>query len=101
MMHKYKILHRDLKPENILLGNNGKLKLGDFGISRMFITNIERTYTMIGTVNYMSPELVNAESYAYPTDIWAMGVILYEICYLNKLFEGKNHFIIMKKILDT
>jgi cyclin-dependent kinase 8/11 len=40
MMHQNKILHRDLKPANILLGNKGKLKLGDFGISRMFETNI-------------------------------------------------------------
>jgi len=42
-MHKNKILHRDLKPDNILLGNNGKLKLGDFGISRMFNTHLEKT----------------------------------------------------------
>lgn len=60
-MHKNKILHRDLKPANIFLGNNGKLKLGDFGISRMFISNIEHTISQIGTVNYMSPELVKGE----------------------------------------
>ncbi len=57
-MHKNKILHRDLKPENILLGNSGKLKLGDFGISRMFNTDIQKTITQIGTMNYVSPELI-------------------------------------------
>jgi serine/threonine protein kinase len=57
-MHKNKILHRDLKPENILLGNSGKLKLGDFGISRMFNTDIQKTISQIGTMNYVSPELL-------------------------------------------
>ena len=57
-MHENKILHRDLKPDNILLGNSGKLKLGDFGISRMFNTDIQKTITQIGTMNYVSPELI-------------------------------------------
>ena len=57
-MHKNKILHRDLKPDNILLGNSGKLKLGDFGISRMFNTDIQKTISQIGTMNYVSPELI-------------------------------------------
>ena len=57
-MHENKILHRDLKPDNRLLGNSGKLKLGDFGISRMFNTDIQKTITQIGTMNYVSPELI-------------------------------------------
>ena len=57
-MHENKILHRDLKPDNIFLGNSGKLKLGDFGISRMFNTDIQKTITQIGTMNYVSPELI-------------------------------------------
>ena len=56
-----KILHRDLKPDNILLGNNGKLKLGDFGISRIFISNIEHTISQNGTPNYMSPEILKGK----------------------------------------
>jgi serine/threonine protein kinase len=57
-MHKNKILHRDLKPDNIFLGNSGKLKLGDFGISRIFNTDIQKTISQIGTMNYVSPELI-------------------------------------------
>ena len=54
-------MHRDLKPDNILLGNNGKLKLGDFGISRIFISNIEHTISQNGTPNYMSPEILKGK----------------------------------------
>ena len=57
-MHKNKILHRDLKPEYIFLGISGKLKLGDFGISRIFNTDIQKTISQIGTMNYVSPELI-------------------------------------------
>ena len=79
LMHKNKILHRDLKPYKILLGNNGKIKIGGFSIARIFSSDLEKTYTQIGTVSYMSPELIEGDSYSYPTDIWAIGVILYEI----------------------
>ena len=58
LMHKNKILHRDLKPYKILLGNNGKIKIGGFSIARIFNTDNEKAYTQIGTVHYMSPEIV-------------------------------------------
>ena len=58
LMHKNKILHRNLKPELILLGNNGKIKIGGFRIEKIFSSDLEKTYTQIGTVHYMSPELV-------------------------------------------
>ena len=58
LMHKNKILHRDLTPDNILLGNNGKIKIGGFYIARIFSSDLEKTYTQIGTVSYMSPELI-------------------------------------------
>ncbi len=58
-MHKNKILRRDLKPDNIMIGNSGEIKLDVFGISIMFNTNdIQETYPQVGTMNYVSPELL-------------------------------------------
>ena len=58
-MHDNGILHRDIKPANIFLGLNGKLKIGDFGISKIFGPNEKQTsLERIGTPNYVSPELV-------------------------------------------
>ena len=67
----------------------------------MFITDLEKTKSQIGTVFYMSPELILGDSYSYPTDIWAMGAILYEICYLKKLFDCKNPFFIQRMITES
>ena len=53
---------------------------------------------MIGTPYYVSPELVNEEKYSYKSDVWAIGCILYELCYLNRAYDGKNMIEIVSKI---
>jgi serine/threonine protein kinase len=57
-IHSKNVLHRDIKPDNIFLGSEGKIKIGDFGISRKFETKKLHTQTMIGTPYYVSPELL-------------------------------------------
>ena len=57
-MHSNLILHRDLKPDNIFLSDNGKLKIGDFGISRLFNVDMQFTVSLNGTPYYVSPELL-------------------------------------------
>ena len=53
---------------------------------------------MIGTPYYVSPELVNEEKYSYKSDVWAIGCILYELCYLKRAYDGKNMIEIVSKI---
>ena len=89
-MHQKDVLHRDLKPDNIFLGSQGKIKIGDFGISKMFDSTKLYTFSMIGTPYYVSPELVQEEGYSYKSDVWAIGCILYELCFLRKAFDGKT-----------
>ena len=60
-MHENMILHRDIKPDNIFLGSEGNIKIGDFGISRIFESTKQHTMSMIGTPNYISPELAQEE----------------------------------------
>jgi serine/threonine protein kinase len=82
-LHSSGIIHRDLKPENILLQGNAP-RLADFGISRVITVN-SYSNTIIGTPSYMSPESFNGKR-TVQTDVWGMGVILYE------LVEGKLPF---------
>ncbi|KYQ88493.1 putative protein serine/threonine kinase [Tieghemostelium lacteum] len=93
-IHDKGIIHRDIKPENILLherdGNpNGPhlVKISDFGVSK-FLKVGDTTKTIIGTTLYFSPEMVKGEtSYTHSADIWALGVVLYELLALKMPFE--------------
>jgi NIMA (never in mitosis gene a)-related kinase len=69
---------------------NGILKLGDFGIARVLNTTSDMAETVIGTPYYLSPEIVQSNKYGFPTDIWSLGVLFYEICALRPPFNGNN-----------
>ena len=97
--HKKKILHRDLKTRNIFLKNN-MIKIGDFGISRILMGTSDMATTFTGTPYYMSPEILKHEAYNSKSDIWALGVVLYELCTLNRAFEGQNLLGVMYKIVE-
>ena len=88
-IHSKNIIHRDLKPNNIFLMKNNHIKLGDFGIARIFNAN-ESVETQIGTQPYFSPQMVKGEPYDYKTDIWDLGVILYEMVNFKNPFEAKG-----------
>lgn len=86
-LHKKNILYRDLKPENIMLGLDGYIKLIDFG----FAKHIEdKTYTMCGTIDYLSPEVLKTRCYTLAVDMWAFGVVLYELHYGISPFWNQN-----------
>ncbi len=95
--HDRKILHRDLKSQNIFLTKNGIIKLGDFGIAKVLSNTVEKAVTIVGTPYYLSPEIINNKPYSFKSDIWSLGVLLYEMCALKPPFNGANiHMLAMQ-----
>lgn len=100
-IHDKHILHRDLKPSNFFLSKNGSMKMGDFGIAKVLACTIAVAKTQIGTPYYLSPELCQEKPYTWPSDIWAMGCILYELCALKVPFDAPNIPGLVKKIVSA
>lgn len=90
--HRIGIIHRDLKPQNILIDNYGKVKVTDFGISiaAMESATITKTNTMIGSVHYISPEQARGSIITRQSDIYSLGIILFELLTGKVPFEGQT-----------
>ena len=98
-IHSKNIIHRDIKSQNIFLMKNGAIKIGDFGIAKALSKTNSNAMTVIGTPYYFSPEIINGEPYNYKTDIWSLGVVLYELCTLKLPFDSNNIAQLSIKIL--
>jgi len=83
-------LHRDLKTQNIFLTKQGMIKLGDFGIARVLEATKEFAKTMVGTPYYLSPEIIEELPYNFKSDVWSLGVVLYEMATLKHPFQADN-----------
>lgn len=97
-IHDRHILHRDLKPQNFFLTKSGALQMGDFGIAKELAWTIAVAKTQIGTPYYLSPELCQEQPYTWPSDVWAMGCILYEMCVRRVPFDGSTITNLVKEI---
>lgn len=73
-LHNKNIVHHDIKLENFIIGMNGKIKIADFGLSTILKDNDQKQYTICGTTNYFSPEMLKKEGCGFEADIWAIGV---------------------------
>ena len=87
-IHKKKIIHRDLKSGNVFLMKSGLVKLGDFGIAKGLKSTWEKAKTMVGTPYYLSPEIINSKPYDSKCDIWALGILLYELMTFKMPFNA-------------
>jgi serine/threonine protein kinase len=98
-MHTKNVLHRDLKTQNIFLLGNGRLVLGDLGISKVLEGTMDFAQTCIGTPYYMSPEIFKNKPYSYKSDVWALGCVLYELTTLNHAFDANSLNGLAQKII--
>ena len=101
-VHDRKVLHRDIKSQNVFLTKGGIVKLGDFGIARVLTNTRDIARTMVGTPYYLSPELVQNKPYSFKSDVWSLGVMLYELCTLKPPFDANSlHNLALKIVKGT
>lgn len=91
-VHSKNIVHRDIKPQNVYYASDGEIKLGDFGISVLLGSgmNVNENKKVMGTAQYLAPELVYGEKATFQSDIYAMGITFFELLTGRVPFDGKN-----------
>lgn len=97
-LHDKHVLHRDFKTQNLFLTAQDRLRLGDFGISKVLESTGAFAKTTIGTPYYLSPEICMERPYSYSSDIWALGCVLYEMAALRVPFDAQNLQALVQKI---
>jgi serine/threonine-protein kinase len=88
--HKRGIIHRDLKPHNVIIDGEGRAKVTDFGIAKAGASDMTQTGSIMGTAQYLSPEQAQGQPVSAPSDLYSVGIILYEMLTGRVPFEGES-----------
>jgi len=98
--HGQSLIHRDIKPANLMVVGGERLKVTDFGLAKDPTTNLTHTGTLVGTPNYMSPEQITGKKLDGRTDLFSLGVVLYELLTGEKPFHGDSISAVIYRILN-
>ena len=88
--HREGIMHRDVKPENVMLVDDGRIKVGDFGLARPVTSATQTGATLMGTIAYISPELLQRGTSDFRSDLYSVGIMLYEMLTGKQPFTGET-----------
>ncbi|MFD8064272.1 Stk1 family PASTA domain-containing Ser/Thr kinase [Streptomyces cyaneofuscatus] len=99
--HRAGFVHRDMKPENVLIGDDGRVKVADFGLVRAVGTATDTTGSLLGTVSYLAPEQIEHGTADTRSDVYACGVVLYEMLTGAKPHTGENAAQVIYQHLNT
>jgi serine/threonine protein kinase len=94
------IVHRDVSPSNILVGYDGSIKVVDFGIAKAAMREETQSGSLKGKISYMSPEQCKGGEVDRRSDVYALGVVLYELATTTRLFKGENSYLVMDQIVN-
>ena len=97
--HAHRVIHRDVKPANILITADNRVKITDFGIARIDTSNLTQEGQLLGTPNYMAPEQIQGREVDHRADLFALGVVLYEMLTRHKPFQGENLTVVSHRIV--
>src|SRR5438874_4804340 len=100
--HEHGLVHRDVKPQNVLLNGDGRAKVTDFGIARSLDVEqgVTQTGTVLGTSNYIAPEQASGKPVTPATDVYSLGVVLYELLTADVPFPGENFVAVAMKHIN-
>ena len=106
--HTLRVLHRDVKSSNVFLAgpsqsadDEAEVRLGDLGVGKSLARRREFASTMVGTPYYLSPELVERKPYGYKSDVWSLGVLLYEMAALKHPFDASSQEALFRRIATS